>query len=565
MRVRGNDRQSDGAGAWRRHRAARGAWSRPTKAGSSTAEIQSLARVLGLRVDRHKAAQIARTLANFQATARARRRSRLEFEHMPALSLALVPPPPRSPESDVAARLANTPQGERPARAAGTRPPDDDLCFADLPTLRNLLDSGAVSSRYLTELSLDRLETRGRELHCVAELCRDTALLAADRMDAELARGICRGPLHGIPWGAKDLLDTADIPTRWGAEPYLDRVPGRDAATVRALERAGAVLVAKLSLGALAYGDLWYEDRTRNPWDPATGSSGSSAGSAAAVTAGLVPFALGTETMGSIISPSLVCGSAGLRPTFGRVSRDGCMPLCPSYDKIGPIARTVHDCSLVLAAISGHTDAGAAMDPDCVNVGYHSPVRAPGPDLKGRRIGFPAGYRTPDIEFLFEAAEVLGAELVPVALPDVSYEVLAIPVWAEAAATFEQLTSSGRDDLLTWQGVDAWPNTFRSVRFLSAVEYIQAQRLRRVYAGYAMDALRHVDAVLAPPNAVEWLYLTNGSGHPSLTFRAGFDRKSMPIGATLYGAHWNEAGLVSIADALETHMGAFLRRPPTQD
>ncbi len=563
MAYNGNDRQSDGAGAWRRHRRARGSRTNPQRLGSSTRDIQTMARVLGLSVDSHKAAQLARTAARFQQTSRRRRTTRLEFEHHPALALSIVPPPP------VSQQRGRDGEGETPRRTVRSegadvaKPDDSDLCFADLRTLRTLLDSGAVSSRYLTELFLKRLDTEGRTLHCVAELCRETALLAADRMDAELKQGICRSPLHGIPWGAKDLLDTADIPTRWGAEPYMDRIPGRDAATVRALERAGAVLVAKLSLGALAYGDIWYEDRTRNPWNTDTGSSGSSAGSAAAVAAGLVPFALGTETMGSIISPSLVCGTAGLRPTFGRVSRDGCMPLCPSYDKIGPIARTAYDCSLVLEAISGHTDAGAAFDPDCVDVKYVSPKQEPGARLDGLRIGFPAGHRKPEMEFAFAAAEELGAELVPVSLPDVSYEVLALPVWAEAAATFEALTESRQDDLLSWQALEAWPNTFRSVRFLSAVEYIQAQRVRRIYAGYAHDALKHVDALMAPSSAVDWLYLTNGSGHPSLTIRVGFDGQSMPLGVTLYTAHWNEAQLVSIAGPLEEHLGAVDRRPST--
>ncbi len=555
MRCFRNENHSSGAGAWRRHRCARGSRLRPRKVGASTADMQEMAAVLGLQVDRHGAAQLARLVASFRQTALERRKSSLDFEHQPAVRLAIVPPPPEM--------TASNREDERKVLCSGERPADEDLCYADISVLRSLLDSGAVTSRYLTELSLKRLETRGRELHCVAELCHETALLAADRMDAERERGISRGPLHGIPWGAKDLLDTADIPTRWGAEPYRDRIPGRDAATVRALERAGAVLVAKLSMGALAYGDIWYEGTTRNPWKTDSGSSGSSAGSAAAVAAGLVPFALGTETMGSIISPSLVCGTAGLRPTFGRVSRDGCMPLCPSYDKIGPMARTVYDCSLVLEAISGHTDAGAAIDPDCVDARYESPGRDADTGLHGVRVGYPAGQRTDDAEFVFTAAESLGAELVPVTLPDVSYEVLAIPVWAEAAATFEELTESGLDAMLRWQTVAAWPNTFRSVRFLSAVEYIQAQRLRRVYAGYAADAIQHVDVVLAPPAAVNWLYLTNGSGHPSLTFRAGFSEDGMPIGATLYGDYWSEAKLVGIARVLERSLGAADKRPPT--
>ena len=529
-------------------------------------QLRAAAPLLGLKLSARKAAQAVRMLAEFRRVSRTRRCRPTPREIAPAVTLSVVPAPPA--EDPGLARLRSvsaSPDSEEPV------PPDSE--FATLGQLRVLLDSGTVTSVGLTELALSRLEKYGPELECVATLCSDRALEQARRMDRELAEGVRRGPLHGIPWGAKDLFDTAGIATSYGAEPFRGRVPARDAAVVRALDEAGAVLVAKLSLGALAYGDIWYGGRTNNPWDRSQGSSGSSAGSAAAVVAGLVPFALGTETMGSIISPSLTCGAAGLRPTFGRVSRDGAMPLCWSYDKIGPICRTAACTATVFEAIHGVRDKAASEgDPDCVTAPFESFGLT---SLHGVRVGLlstermrSGEYAARDTQVLEQARSTirdLGGEAVDLSLPPSAYETMILPVYAEAAASFESLTGSGADDRMRRQAVEAWPNVFRSVRFLSAIEYIEAQRLRRVIALEIDAVCEQVDAVLAPGGAEEMLLATNGSGHPSLTIRTGFDAAGMPVGATLYGRWWEESTIVAIGERIEAAMGAARRRPPDYD
>lgn len=446
---------------------------------------------------------------------------------------------------------------------------ETDLAFATVGRLRHLLETGETTSVELTELALDRLRRYGPGLNCVVRDCASRAREQAKRMDAERKAGSVRGPLHGIPWGAKDLLDTAGIATEYGAEPFQGRVPERDAAVVRSLDAAGAVLVAKLSLGALAYGDVWYAGRTNNPWDVHTGSSGSSAGSAAAVVAGLVPFALGTETMGSIISPSLACGAAGLRPTFGRVSRDGCMPLAWSYDKIGPVARTASCTAEVLSVIAASDSQGAAGDPDWRSAPFEPFAMT---DLSGVRIGmceqwFTAvsdedGARERGTQSVREALERCGAECVNINLPEFPYEALSLPVYTEAASSFETLTESGEDDMLRSQTLESWPNIFRTSRFIAGTEYVEVQRLRTAIAKSIDTLLESVDMVLAPSGGVEMLLATNGSGHPSLTIRTGFDGEGLPAGATLYGRYWEESALVAVGSVLEGELAAAKARPP---
>lgn len=432
-----------------------------------------------------------------------------------------------------------------------------DLAFAPVSRLAGWIRRGSLKSRRLAELCLRRLERADRDLKCVITLCTDRALAEADRADAELAAGRWRGPLHGIPWGAKDILDTASIRTTWGAEPYRDRVPERDAVVVARLAEAGAVLCAKLSVGALAYGDIWFGGRTNSPFVPGQGSSGSSAGSAAAVAAGLVPFAIGTETLGSIVSPCVRCGATGLRPTFGRVARTGCMSLCWSMDKIGPIARTVSDTALVLAAING-PDVG---DPSSVS----APMRFdPAADAKGLQVGYdPRWFEGPGeaLRPVLAALEDAGAALVEIELPPFHSDVLLVPLHAEAAAAFEDLTRDGRDDTLAWQAPEAWPNTFRRSWFIPAIELVQADRFRREAMRRFEALFESIDAIVSPPYAGEILVVSNSTGHPALVQRVGFDDRGRPIAATFTGRLFDEGTLVRLGRAVESRLAVWDVRP----
>jgi len=458
---------------------------------------------------------------------------------------------------------------------APKKPPgrDIDLAYAPVCQLAAWVRDGQVTSERLVRLSLDRLKAADPQLHCVITLMEDEAMAAARVADAEIAAGKWRGPLHGIPWGAKDLLDTKGVRTTWGAKPYEDRVPDRDAVVVRRLRDAGAVLVAKLTLGALAYGDLWFGGRTRNPWNPEEGSSGSSAGPAAATVAGLVGFGVGSETLGSIVSPSMRCGTTGLRPTFGRVARTGAMALCWSLDKLGPITRSVDDAALVLQAMNG-ADPG---DP----ASYDVPLALGGPRAAaGRKVGYdPAWFdKAEDLDQqALDALKGAGADLVEVKLPEVPWEGLLLILSAEAAAAFEALTFDGRDDDLVWQGKQAWPNTFRQARLISAVDLVQAERLRR----HAMEALdgvmSEVDALISPSYGSPLLVATNFTGHPTLTVRTGFVQRGdrsptdevgngpkhrVPYGITLWGRLYDEGTLVRLGRALEAHFDVAAERPP---
>ena len=473
--------------------------------------------------------------------------------------------------------------GAKLGEAGDGKLPDDDadIAYATVASQGRWLREGALTSRRLTEIYLERLERHGPKLECVVTLTRDLALAQADRADAELKAGKDRGLLHGIPWGAKDLLDTAGIQTSWGAATHEGRTPDRDAVVVQRLQRAGAVLVAKLSLGAIAYGDRWYGGQTKNPWNVAEGSSGSSAGSGAAVAAGLVGFALGTETMGSIVSPSMRNGVCGLRPSFGRVGRSGSMALCWSLDKIGPLARRAEDCAAVLAAINGgDPDDASSFD---VSFGYDGTRHDPG-SLAGVRVGMDPGWfeHESDADAIEQAVverlRTLGATVVELSLPDLPYEGLAPILAAEAAACFEDLTLEDRDDLLSWQEPMAWPNTWRMARFIPAVDHVQAQRLRRRVQQAVRETFDTHDVVaMVSPSFSPLLAITNYTGHPSLTLRAGFvqsppralfgkalegEPRRVPHGITLYGRLMDEASLVRIGRALEQALGVWDARPP---
>ncbi|HEX6966603.1 MAG TPA: amidase family protein [Gemmatimonadaceae bacterium] len=397
---------------------------------------------------------------------------------------------------------------------------DTEIAFAPITRLSRWIESRALTSERLTNIYLERLQRFDPKLRCVITLTRDLALEQAKRADAEIAAGRYRGPLHGIPWGGKDLLDTAGIPTTYGAEPYRNRVPSEDAAVVKRLHDAGAVLVAKLSMGALALNDIWFGGQTMNPWLLEEGASGSSAGPGAATAAGLVGFSIGSETEGSIVSPSMRCGVTGLRPTYGRVPRTGAMTLCWSLDKLGPMTRSVEDTMLVLQAISGPDAGDVASVPSRLDFDASASV-------KGLRVGYvPAWMKeapATDVDrAALETVRALGMLPTEVSFPDWPYDSLNVILFAEAAAAFEEITLNGQVNGMQMQTPDAWPNLFRSARFLSAVDFVQTDRFRRKVAEEMERIFSRVDLLLVPSLRDETLTITNFTGHPSLTQRAGF-------------------------------------------
>jgi len=458
---------------------------------------------------------------------------------------------------------------------------DEDIAFAPLTHLARWVEMRKITSERLTHLYLDRLERFDPKLRCVITLTRETALAQAKKADQEIAAGKYRGPLHGIPWGGKDLLDTAGIPTTYGAEPFRNRVPAADAAVVKRLHDAGAVLVAKLSLGALALNDIWFGGQTVNPWLLEEGASGSSAGPGAATAAGLVGFSIGSETGGSIVSPSMRCGITGLRPTFGRVPRTGAMTLCWSLDKLGPMTRNVEDAMLVLHAISGTDPGDLSSVPSKLDYDSHAGVQ-------GLRVGyFPAWMKkapATDVDrAALETVKKLGMTAVEVSLPDWPYSSLEVILFAEAAAAFEEITLNHQVDQLKAQVPDAWPNLFRQSRFLSAVDFVQSDRFRRKVAMEMARVFSQVDLLLVPSLRDEMLDISNFTGHPSLTLRAGFVEVSkarsdwapdpanplprfspprrVPHGVTLIGRLFDEGTMVRAGLALEQSFGVMAERP----
>lgn len=478
------------------------------------------------------------------------------------------------------------PERERFVRSsndAGALPGwDEDIAFAPVWKLSQWIETRKLTSEQLTKIYLERLKRFNEKLRCVITLTHELALAQAKKADAEIAAGKYRGPLHGIPWGAKDLLDTAGIPTTWGAEPFRDRVPTKDAVVVKRLNDAGAVLVAKLSLGALALNDIWFGGQTMNPWLLEEGSSGSSAGPGAATAAGLVGFAIGSETGGSIVGPSMRCGLTGLRPTYGRVARTGAMTLCWSLDKLGPMTRSVEDAMLVLQAISG-PDAG-----DVSSVHSHLDFDAAA-SVKGIRVGyFPAWMKeNPATEVdraALETVKKAGMVPVEVSIPDWPYDSLNLILFAEGAAAFEEITLNHEVDQLKVQTYDAWPNIFRQSRFLSAVDFVQTDRLRRKVAVEMARVFSQIDLLLVPSLRDEMLTITNFTGHPSLTMRAGFIEvaeartdwapdpsrplpkfsppRRVPHGVTLIGRLFEEGTVGQAGLALEKAFGVVGERPP---
>lgn len=441
--------------------------------------------------------------------------------------------------------------GDAPAR------PDDleALAWADIATLGSLLRARRVSCEELARTFLARLRRLDASLHCVVTLTEERALAAARTLDQELAQGRVRGPLHGIPWVAKDLLAVRGYPTTWGAEPFRAQLFDQDAAAVERLDEAGAVLIAKVSLGALAWGDVWYGGTTRNPWKPEQGSSGSSAGSAAAVVAGGATFALGTETWGSIVSPSDRCGASSLRPTFGRVSRHGAMTLCWSLDKIGPICRSAADASIVFAAIHG----ADPRDPSAVSMPFTP--RALAPDL---RVGVPTGAFGADDPALhvLEELAALGVELVDVELPDYPVDDMMIILAAEAGAAFDEFSRGVLDEELARQGRDAWPNVFRHAQLVPAVDYLRANRLRTLLVRDMQAVFERVDVIVHPSFAAELVTTTNLSGHPTCVAPAGFRADGTPFSISFTGPLFGEATLLALAAAWQASTPWEDRHPP---
>jgi Asp-tRNA(Asn)/Glu-tRNA(Gln) amidotransferase A subunit family amidase len=458
---------------------------------------------------------------------------------------------------------------------------DADIAFAPVTSLSRWIERKQLTSLRLTQIYLDRIAKYDSRLRCIITLTRDRALTRAKAADAEIAVGRYRGPLHGIPFGVKDLLDTAGIPTTYGAEPFRDRVPERDSAVVKRLEDAGAILVAKLSLGALALNDIWFGGQTMNPWLLEEGASGSSAGPGSATAAGLVAFSIGSETGGSIVSPSMRCGVTGLRPTFGRVARTGAMTLCWSLDKLGPMTRSVEDAMLVLRVISG-------PDPDDVSsVSSALDYNATAP-VAGLRVGvFPKWMQeapATDVDrAALESLRGLGLKPVELTWPNIPYGAMMLILFSEAAAAFEELTLSGKSRTLRSQVPDAWPNLFRMSRFLSAVDFVQADRIRRRFAHELATFFTQADVLLVPSLRDEMLTSTNFTGHPSLTLRTGFvtvsearsdwapDPKNplpkfspprrVPHGVTLIGRLFDEGTIARVGVALERASNVAKERP----
>lgn len=515
--------------------------------------IEQAEKLAGLSFTDEQRAQLE-SAANERRATFARLRAR-PLDNQVAPCLHFDPMPNGRARPPVAARRVVLP----PNASVAAPTEVEELAFAPVWQLSTLLREREISSLELTEMFLARLERHDAELLCTVTLLKERALAQAAAADAELDAGKWRGPLHGVPWGAKDLLYTAGVRTTFGAEPYRDQVPAFDAAVVERLAAAGAVLVAKLTLGALAMGDVWFGGMTRNPWNPAQGSSGSSAGSAAATAAGLVPFAIGSETLGSIVSPSTRCGATGLRPTFGRVSRHGAMALSWSMDKLGPLCRSALDCALVFAALEGRDE----RDRSTVDLGFDFDATVPLAQLKlgYLKAGYPANAAVADRAVL-DVLRAQGATLEPVELPGAAAGDLGDMLTVEAASAFDDLTLSGGVDRLSEQGPGAWPNLFRSARLIPAVEYLRAARRRTELLEETWQSFRDFDVIVSPPFAGNVLQLTNLTGHPALVLPHGFAKDGTPTSITLIGRLYGEAALLRVGAAFQAATDHHLKMPP---
>ncbi len=474
----------------------------------------------------------------------------------PALQFSPVVPGMKLDQERKSFIMSNVPTPKLPSDL-------EELAFLPVTHLSQLIRKRKVSSLELTRMYLDRLTKFDPLLKCVITLTEELALAQAKRADQEIAAGRHRGPLHGIPWGAKDLLAVKGYKTTWGAMPYKDQVIHEDATVVKRLEDAGAILLAKLTMGALAWGDVWFGGKTRNPWNTEKGSSGSSAGSGSSTAAGLVGFAIGTETWGSIVSPCTVCGITGLRPTFGRVSRYGAMALSWSMDKIGTMCRSVEDCAVVFDAIHGPDGKDGTVQDLPFN--WDS-----GLDIRKLRVGFLKSdfekerkdetWRAND-QAALQAISSLGVELIPIDLPQYPIGAMSFILSAEAAAAFDELTRSDRDDLLVRQIDEAWPNAFRTARMIPAVEYVQANRLRTIVMKSMAELMADIDVYVAPSFEGDNSLLTNLTGHPAVVVPNGFNAENIPTSITFIGKLYGEAKALALAKAYQDATGFHLKHP----
>ncbi len=484
------------------------------------------------------------------------REVRLDNSVVPAIQFNPVAPGMKFEKKQLPIKASKPIKAKRPSDIK-------ELSFWTITNLAGLIKSRKVSSLELTKMYLSRLKKYDRKLQCVITLTEELALQQAKRADREIAAGRYQGPLHGIPWGAKDLLAVKGYKTTWGAMPYKDQVINTDATVVERLEEAGAVLVGKLTLGALAWGDVWFAGKTRNPWNTEKGSRGSSAGPAAATAAGLVGFSIGSETWGSIVSPCTACGVTGLRPTFGRISRYGAMALSWTMDKIGPICRSVEDCAMVFNAIYGPD----GKDSTVVDLPFNWNA---GQGIKALKIGYIKSAfeqkrkdkeSKANDEATLEVLRGLGIELIPIELPDYPVDAIAFILDVEAAAAFDELTRSGRDDLLVRQIKNAWPNRFREARLVPAVKYIQANRLRTLVIKAMQELMSGIDVYVAPSRVGNNLLLTNLTGHPAVVLPNGFNKKKEPTSITFTGKLYGESEVLAVAKAYQDATGFHLKHP----
>jgi len=506
----------------------------------SRRDIAVAERLFGLEFSKPERDSMLRTVNRNLETFQAIHEFSLENRVSPAL---VFNPIPTGFQPDLESRPVDWPLPEEATMPENRK----KLAFYSVADLSVLIRTGKISSVELTRFFLDRLEQYGDTLECLVTLTPGVALEQARLADEEISKGIYRGPLHGIPYGIKDLFAYPDYPTSWGAMPYREQVIDEKATVIQKLEEAGAIMLGKLTLGALAMGDVWYGGKTRNPWNLDEGSSGSSAGSAAATAAGLVPFAIGTETWGSIVSPCTRCGVTGLRPTFGSVSRAGGMALSWSMDKAGPICRSALDCGLVFQAIRGVDPA----DPGTLDVPFNY---APITHLNTRKIAYldflfdeKQGNRKND-SLTLEIFKDMGVEFQTVSLPDdIPVDALSLILNVEAAAAFDELTRSNQDDLLVRQGIYAWPNNFRKARMIPAVEYIQANRIRNLLISKINKLFQDYDVIISPTSGGDQSLITNLTGHPCLVMPNGFNEKGSPASICLLGNLFDEGILIEVA------------------
>jgi len=532
--------------------------------------VASCEEMLALAYTDDERAQILSTLDDQLDAIRALRG--VDFENTDAPALVFDPRLPGRTYPEQTGGVSNA------LPMSGSPPADEaEAAFAPLVRQAYWLRGGHISARELAEIYLERIRRYRPLLRNFITVTEELALAQADRADRELAAGTDRGPLHGIPYGVKDLVDTADLRTTWGAAPYRDRVAPANAWIIDRLEQAGAILLGKTTTGALAFGDEWFGGRTRNPWNPEEGSSGSSAGSASATAAGMCSFALGTETMGSVVTPASRCGTVGLRPSFGRVPRTGTMALCWSLDKIGPLSRATADAGLVLEAINGR-DRG---DPSSLGHGFAWDAAR---SVEGMRVGYMPHWfdGAPEADKAALAAlRAMPVNLVELSLPNWPYTALFNALEIEAAAAFQELTLSNSDDELSWQADRAWPNTWRRAHFVSAVDSVQLDRFRRKVMRMVDSLFSGIDAIISPEFGDPLLLITTFTGHPCLTLRAGYSERSSrpPIGADpepgadaptftvpenvmLWAPLFEERRLLTLGSALERALAVWRDRPP---